>query len=142
MPHPRHPTASPRGFTLLELLVVILIIGLLTGIIAPKFLGHISRSEVTTARAQLDALDKALQGYRIDMGMYPTTSQGLNALVVQPAGEARWRGPYLQGDIPADPWGVAYQYKSPGPQTKEYELMSFGKDRVAGGAGDNADIVK
>lgn len=139
-PHP--PILPPRGFTLLELLVVILIIGLLTGIIAPRFLGHISRSEVTTARAQLDALDKALHGYRIDMGTYPTTSQGLNALVVQPAGEARWRGPYVQGEIPVDPWGVAYQYKSPGPLTKEYELMSLGKDRVAGGAGDNADIVK
>src|SRR5438477_7149999 len=99
-----------RGFTLLELLVVILIIGLLTGIVAPRFLGQISRSETTTARAQLDAIDKALQSYRIDTGRFPNTAQGLKSLVLQPSDESRWRGPYLQGEVPLDPWGTAYQY--------------------------------
>lgn len=134
--------SSARGFTLLELLVVILIIGLLTGIVAPRFLGQVSKSEVTAARAQLDALDKALQGYRMDTGRYPTSAQGLRVLVQQPSDEPRWRGPYLQGEVPADPWGSPYQYRAPGSAGKEFELVSFGKDRAAGGSGDDADIVR
>lgn len=131
------------GFTLLELLVVILIIGLLTGIVAPRFLGQVSRSEVTAARAQLDAIDKALQAYRIDTGRYPTTGQGLKALVTQPADETRWHGPYMQGEIPADPWGNAYQYRSPAAAPgHDFDLSSFGRDGAAGGTGDDADIVK
>ena len=133
---------SAMGFTLLELLVVILIIGLLTGIVGPRLVAQISRSEVTTAKAQVDALAKALQAYRIDSGHYPTTAQGLRALVQQPGGEARWRGPYLEGDVPDDPWGSPYQYRSPGANGREYELVSLGKDRAAGGFGDDADIVK
>lgn len=131
-----------RGFTLLELLVVILIIGLLTGIVGPRLVTQISRSEVTTARAQMDALAKALQAYRIDAGHYPPTAEGLRALVQQPGGEARWRGPYLEGDVPVDPWGSTYQYKSPGANGREYELLSLGKDRAPGGFGDDADITK
>ena len=131
-----------RGFTLLELLVVILIIGLLTGIVAPRFLGQIGRSETTAARAQLDALDKALQAYRVDTGRFPSTSQGLRALVVQPADEARWRGPYMQSEIPADPWGSAYQYRYPGTGGRDYELLSYGRDKAPGGSGDDADIVR
>lgn len=134
--------ANSRGFTLLELLVVILIIGLLTGIVAPRFMGQVSRSEVTTARAQIDALDKALQSYRIDTGRFPTTTQGLKALVAQPAEESRWRGPYLQGEVPVDPWGNAYQYRSPGSNGRDFEVMSLGKDRAPGGSGDDADIVR
>jgi general secretion pathway protein G len=140
-------TLRHRGFTLLELLVVILIIGLLTGIVAPRFLGQIARSENTTARAQLDALDKALQSYRMDTGRFPTYAQGLRALTTQPPGETRWHGPYLQGEVPTDPWGVAYQYRAPGGVgvggvQKEYDLLSYGKDRTPGGAGDDADIVR
>lgn len=131
-----------HGFTLLELLVVILIIGLLTSIVGPRFLGQVSKSELTAARAQLDAFDKALQGFRIDTGHYPSTSQGLQSLVIQPADEARWRGPYLQGDIPLDPWGSPYQYRIPGTSGKDYDLSSYGRDRVAGGAGDDADLVR
>jgi general secretion pathway protein G len=130
------------GFTLMELLVVILIIGLLTAIVAPRFLGQISRSEITAAKAQLDALDKALQAYRIDTGRFPSASQGLQALVTQPAGETRWRGPYLQGDLPPDSWGTPYVYRIPGGNGKEYELISLGRDRAMGGSGDDADIVK
>jgi general secretion pathway protein G len=122
--------------------VVILIIGLLTGIVAPRFMGQVSRSEVTTARAQLDALDKALQSYRIDTGRFPTTAQGLKALVAQPGDESRWRGPYLQGEVPADPWGNAYQYRSPGSNGRDFEVMSLGKDRAPGGSGDDADILR
>jgi general secretion pathway protein G len=131
-----------RGFTLLELLVVILIIGLLTGIVAPRFLGQVSRSETTAAKAQLDAIDKALQAYRIDTGRYPSTPQGLKGLVQAPADESRWRGPYLQGDVPLDPWGTPYQYRAPGHAGRDYELSSFGRDRAAGGTGDDADIVR
>ena len=134
------PHAGARGFTLLELLVVILIIGLLTGIVAPRFLSQISKSEVTTARAQLDAFDKALQAYRIDMGRYPSAGEGLQALVVSPGNEPRWRGPYLKDNIPFDPWGSPYQYRNPSTRGKDYDLLSYGRDRAAGGNGDDADI--
>jgi general secretion pathway protein G len=129
------------GFTLLELLVVILIIGLLTGIVAPRFMSQISRSEVTTARAQMDAFRKALDAFRIDNGRFPTTSEGLEALVTAPAGATRWNGPYLQGAIPADPWGTTYQYQSPGPNGRDYQVMSLGRDRAPGGTGDDADLA-
>lgn len=129
-----------RGFTLLELLVVILIIGLLTGIVAPRFMSQISRSEVTTARAQLDAFRKALEAFRIDNGRYPTTAEGLAALVTAPAGAPHWHGPYLQDNVPLDPWGSAYQYESPGPNSKDYQVMSYGHDRAPGGTGDDADL--
>jgi general secretion pathway protein G len=134
--------ASASGFTLLELLVVILIIGLLTAIVAPRFLGQVSKSEITAARAQLDAFDKALQSYRIDTGRFPTNTLGLKSLTVQPADEPRWRGPYLQGEVPLDPWGSAFIYRTPGVGGKDYDLASLGKDRVVGGSGDDADIAK
>ena len=133
---------AAAGFTLLELLVVILIIGLLTGIVAPRFLGQIGRSEITAARAQLDAFDKALQAYRVDTGRFPSTSQGLRALVTQPGDEPRWRGPYMQSEIPVDPWGTAYQYRNPGSSGKDYDLLSYGHDRAPGGTGDDADITR
>lgn len=131
-----------RGFTLLELLVVILIIGLLVGVVAPRLLGQVSKSEVTTARAQLDALDKALQAYRLDTGRFPSSAQGLRVLTAAPGDEPRWRGPYLQGDVPPDPWGSSYQYRVPGTQGRDYDLFSFGRDRAAGGSGDDADIYR
>ena len=133
---------AERGFTLLELLVVILIIGLLTGIVAPRFLSQISKSEVTTAKAQIDAFDKALQAFRIDVGRYPTSSEGLQVLVAAPANEPRWRGPYLKDNIPLDPWGSPYQYRAPGQQGRDYDLLSYGKDRAPGGSGDDADITR
>jgi general secretion pathway protein G len=129
-----------RGFTLLELLVVILIIGLLTGIVAPRLMGQIERSERTAARAQIDAFDKALQAFRIDMGRYPSSSEGLLALQEAPAGDPRWRGPYLKGGVPRDPWGGDYLYQAPGSNGREFDLLSHGRDRNHGGVGDDADI--
>lgn len=129
-----------RGFTLLELLVVIVIIGLLAGIVAPNLFRQLSTSEVTTARAQMDALVKALDQYRLEVGHYPQTHQGLSALMSQPTGESRWRGPYLRKEVPLDPWGSPYIYQSPGSQGQDFQLYSLGKDRMPGGDGDNADI--
>jgi general secretion pathway protein G len=131
-----------RGFTLIELLVVVLIVGLLVGIVGPRFFGQVSKSEITTARAQLDAFDKALQAYRIDVGRLPSEAEGLRHLVSKPPDEPRWRGPYLQGNIPLDPWGMPYEYRAPGSQGRDFELSSFGPDKRAGGDGDNADIVR
>lgn len=129
------------GFTLLELLVVILIIGLLTGIVGPRFLGQIARSEVTAAKAQIDAFDKALQSYRIDMGRFPTDGEGLGALVVPAANDPRWHGPYLKGSVPLDPWGTPYIYRAQSTRGKDFDLSSLGRDRAAGGSGDDADIT-
>lgn len=133
-------SGSDRGFTLLELLVVIVIIGLLAAFVAPKYFGQIGKSKTQMARAQIEALDKALDQYRLDTGVYPTTAQGLAALLTQPAGEVNWRGPYLKKETPLDPWGNAYVYKSPGNDEREFELVSFGLDAAPGGAGESADV--
>ena len=131
-PH-RHAPASGAGFTLLELLVVMVIIGLLAGFVAPKLFAQVGKSEVKVARAQIESLGKALDQYRIDTGRYPATSQGLAALVQRPADEPRWSGPYLAKAVPADPWGRPYRYRSPG-EHGDYDLWSGGKDDAEGGA--------
>jgi general secretion pathway protein G len=128
------------GFTLLELLVVLVIIGLLAGYVGPKFFAQIGKSEVKTAAAQIDALGKALDQYRLDTGHYPSTEQGLDALWVKPADEARWWGPYLRKAAPKDPWGRVYQYKAPGDHG-DFDLSSMGKDGREGGDGENQDIT-
>ena len=127
------------GFTLLELLVVLVILGLLAGYVAPKYFSQVGKSEVKTARAQIDALEKALDQYRIDTGRYPNVEQGLAALNAKPADEARWDGPYLKKAVPNDPWGKPYQYRNPG-ERGEIDLFSFGRDGQPGGDGDGADI--
>ncbi|MBN8486835.1 MAG: type II secretion system major pseudopilin GspG [Burkholderiales bacterium] len=132
---------APDGFTLLELLVVVLIIGLLTGIVGPRLMGQIGRSEMTAARAQIDAFDKAVQSYRLDMGHFPTTDQGLQALISAPGSDHRWRGPYLKGALPNDPWGMPYSYRMPGSQGRDYDIVSTGRDKLAGGNGDDADLT-
>jgi len=129
-----------RGFTLLELLVVMVIIGLLAGYVAPKFFAHIGRSEVKVARAQIDSLEKALEAYRLDLGAYPSTEQGLAALVQRPANEPRWSGPYLKKGVPADPWGRPYQYRQPG-EHGDFDLLSHGKDGQPGGTDEAQDVV-
>ena len=135
-----HSSRWSPGFTLLELLVVMVIIGLLAGYVAPKYFAQIGKSEVKTARAQIDALEKALDQYRLDVGHYPTSEQGLNALMARPAGEGKWQGPYLKKAVPLDPWGNAYQYKFPG-EHGELDLLSLGKDGQPGGSGEAADIT-
>lgn len=134
------PGAHSAGFTLLELLVVVLIIGLLTGIVGPRLLGQVARSEVTTAKAQIDALDKALTAYRLDLGQFPAADVGLNALVINPSADARWRGPYLKGTVPVDPWGSPFLYRMPGTNGRDVDVISLGRDRAVGGTGDDADL--
>jgi general secretion pathway protein G len=136
----RHAVASSaRGFTLLELLVVIAIIGLLAAYVGPKYFSQIGKSEQGVARAQVEAFSKALDAFRLDMGRYPSTEEGLQALVERPGAAVKWNGPYLQKAVPADPWGRPYQYRAPGAKG-EFELMSYGRDGQAGGAGDAADV--
>jgi general secretion pathway protein G len=140
MPCPRPPAAAARGFTLLELLVVMVIIGLLAGYVGPKLFAQIGKSETKVARAQIDGFQKALDQYRIDVGRYPDTQQGLAALNKRPAGAPHWQGPYLAKDVPNDPWGRPYLYRSPG-EHGEYDLYSDGRDGAPGGDGDNTDVV-
>lgn len=132
--------STHRGFTLLELLVVLVIIGLLAGVVGPRLFKNVGKSEITTARAQIDALGKALDQYRLDVGHYPASQEGLAALMAKPAAEANWDGPYLKKAIPLDPWGQPYQYKFPGERTPDFDLSSFGPDKAAGGDAENADI--
>lgn len=133
-------TTPQRGFTLLELLVVMVIIGLLAAYVGPKFFSQIGKSEVKAARAQIDALEKALDQYRLDVGRYPTTEQGLAALMVRPGTDKKWGGPYLKKAVPDDPWGHPYVYRQPG-EHGEYDLSSLGKDGQPGGSGEAEDIV-
>jgi general secretion pathway protein G len=128
------------GFTLLELLIVVVIIGLLAAYVGPKYFSQLGKSERTIAKAQIDALEKALDTYRLDVGRYPSTEEGLMALVAKPGGGVQWNGPYLKKEVPLDPWGHPYQYRSPGV-TSEVEIRSYGKDGQAGGTGDGADIT-
>ena len=128
-----------RGFTLLELLVVMVIIGLLAAYVGPKYFSQVGKSEIKSASAQIVGLEKALEQYRIDVGRYPSTEQGLAALRARPADTPRWAGPYLSKALPPDPWGQAYQFKAPGTRG-EVDLYSFGRDGKPGGEGADADI--
>ena len=129
-----------HGFTLLELLVVMVIIGLLAGIVAPQYFAQIGKSNAKVARAQIESFGQALDQYRLDVGQYPNSEQGLLALRLAPQQVARWQGPYLKRDVPDDPWGRAYVYKRPG-QHGEYDLVSLGADGQPGGEGEAADVV-
>lgn len=128
-----------QGFTLLELLVVIVIIGLLAAYVGPKYFAQLGKSEVTIAKAQIVALEKALDTLRIDVGRFPTTEEGLAALTVKSAAMSKWNGPYLKKDVPLDPWGQAYIYRSPGNKN-DIDIVSLGKDGQLGGTGEAADI--
>ena len=129
-----------RGFTLLELLVVIVIIGMLASYVGPRYFAQIGKSEVTVAKSQIESLEKALDTYRLDVGHYPRTEDGLASLRVRPAENAeKWNGPYLQKDVPLDPWGHPYQYRNPGVR-HEFDIVSLGKDGQPGGTGEAADI--
>jgi general secretion pathway protein G len=135
----RYIPAPAAGFTLLELLVVVVIIGLLAGFVAPRYFSQVGKSEVNIAKAQIDALEKALDQYRLDTGRYPNAELGLKALVERPATEPKWNGPYLRKGIPLDPWGKPYLYRIPGEKA-DFDILSYGKDGQPGGSGENADI--
>jgi general secretion pathway protein G len=135
----QHARERSQGFTLLELLVVIVIIGLLAAYVGPRYFSQLNKSERGTAKAQIESFGKALDAYRLDTGRYPSTEQGLNALMIKPNDEPKWAGPYLQKAVPMDPWGRAYIYRSPG-QGGEFDLLSMGKDGQLGGEAENADI--
>ncbi len=130
-----------RGFTLLELLVVMVVIGMLAGLVAPRYFAQVGKSQVKVARAQIDSLDKALDQFRLDVGRYPTSDEGLQALVVQPTGELKWGGPYLKKNVPPDPWGRPYAYLQPGSHGGDFDLLSYGKDGRPGGTGEDADLT-
>jgi general secretion pathway protein G len=137
--HQARTNGMPRGFTLLELLVVVVIIGLLSSFVAPRYFSQVGRSEVQVAKAQIDALEKALDQYRLDSRRYPTSEQGLKALVERPVSEPRWNGPYMKRGVPLDPWGRPYYYRASATPL-DYELGSYGRDGRPGGIGEDADL--
>jgi general secretion pathway protein G len=131
-----------RGFTLIEIMVVVIIIGLLAAVIVPQVIDKVDQARITKARSDIQGLETALQMYRLDNSKYPTTDQGLQALMTQPTDPSirHWRvGGYLQR-ISKDPWGAEYQYQAPGTHGKEYDLYTLGADGQPGGDGVNADI--
>ncbi len=129
-----------RGFTLIELMIVIIIIGLLAGLVGPRLFGYLTQAKQKAAKAQIELFGTALDAFRLDVGRYPTTEEGLRALREKPSGQDAWKGPYLPKEIPMDPWGKPYLYKSPG-EHGEYDLLTYGLDGVEGGEGENQDVV-
>jgi len=132
-------SAISKGFTLTELLIVLVIIGLLAALVGPVLYQRINPAKQSAARAQIENFMTALDSYFIDLGKFPTTQQGLAALRNRPDGETRWSGPYLKKELPADPWGNVYVYRAPG-RNGGYEIVSYGADGKEGGEGDNADV--
>jgi len=136
----RRRARDDAGFTLIELMIVMAIIALLAAFVGPRFLGKKEQAEVQAARAQIEMFGTALDAYRLDVGRYPTTEEGLDALIRKPASADRWDGPYLRKElIPTDPWKKPYMYKSPGDHGA-YDILSYGADGVPGGEGNNRDI--
>lgn len=129
-----------RGFTLIEIMIVVIIIGLLAALVAPRLFGKLTVAKQKSAKAQIELFGTALDAFRLDTGRYPTTEEGLKALREKPSGVEKWNGPYLPKEIPDDPWGKPYIYKSPG-EHGEYDLLTYGLDGVEGGEGENQDVV-
>ncbi len=139
------PMGNRRGFTLIEILVVIAVLAMLAALVAPNVFQHVGTAKDATARSQIELLGAGLDAYRLDNGRYPTTEQGLEALQVEPTFEplpSNWRGPYLRKDVPMDPWGAPFIYLSPGEANpRGYDLLSLGADGELGGEGEDADVV-
>lgn len=134
----RRSGAASAGFTLVELLVVLAILTLLAGIVGPRVLGQLGGAKTKTAAVQIADIDKAMELFKLDVGRYPTTEEGLEALAKRPASvTSGWSGPYLKGTLPTDPWGKPYHYQS---VNGAIEILSLGADGAAGGEGENADI--
>jgi general secretion pathway protein G len=129
-----------RGFTLIELLIVMVILGLLAALVAPRMFGKTVSSRQKAAKAQISLFETAIDTYRLDVGRFPTTQQGLDALRTAPSGVDNWDGPYLPKQVPADPWGNPYVYRYPG-EHGDYDIISLGADGAPGGEEANADIV-
>lgn len=139
--HKRVLRARTAGFTLVEMLVVLAIIGLIVGIAAPRIFSQLAGAKVRAAHIQIEALKNALDLYFLDMGRYPSTSEGLGALMVRPSNAAVWNGPYIKGNaVPRDPWNNDYNYRAPGGNGRPYEIVSFGADGHDGGSDNAADI--
>jgi general secretion pathway protein G len=135
----RRHRPGQKGFTLVELLVVMVILGLIAALVGPRLFPKLGKGKQSAAKAQIELLGQALDHFRLDVGRLPTTQEGLNILMVNP-GIEKWDGPYLKKDMPVDPWGKPYQYVSPGAHG-EYDLFSYGRDGAAGGEGEDQDIV-
>ncbi|PID48783.1 MAG: type II secretion system protein GspG [Proteobacteria bacterium] len=133
-------TAKQCGFSLIELMIVLVILGLIAGIVGPKAMSYLGKGKSQSAKVQVENISAALDMYRLEVGNYPTTSEGLKALVSAPGGARNWNGPYLKKGVPLDPWNNEYQYKRPGSNGQPYDLVSFGADGSAGGDGEEADI--
>jgi len=129
-----------QGFTLIELLIVMVILGILAALVGPRMFGKVGKSKQKAAKAQIALFETALDIYRLDVGKYPTTDQGLEALRVKPDGMEKWDGPYLPKDVPMDPWGNRYVYESPG-EHGDCDIISPGADGDSGGEGEDTDIV-
>jgi general secretion pathway protein G len=129
-----------RGFTLIELIVVIVILGLLAGLVVPRLFKHVGQARTATAKAQIAAFQTALGVYKLDTDSFPTNDMGLAALRTAPPGVRNWNGPYLPKDVPLDPWGNPYVYKFPGDHGDEPDIISYGADGRPGGEGEDADV--
>ncbi|MGJ3590149.1 type II secretion system major pseudopilin GspG [Stutzerimonas stutzeri] len=134
------PRSDNRGFTLIELLVVLVILGMLAGLVGPRLFSNVDKSKVKTADTQVKMLRGSLQTYRLDVGSYPSTEQGLAALMHKPSDVSNWQGPYLEDELPKDPWSNAYVYKSPVDNLQGFALYSLGADGKPGGDGLDADV--
>ena len=131
-----------RGFSLLELLVVLLLLGAFAGIFAPKIFGQAEKAKRNAAKLEIDQIGQGLDLYKLEIGRYPTTQEGLQALIAAPSGVSNWSGPYLKRNtVPKDPWNTEYKYVSPGDQNRPYDIVSFGSDQKEGGDGDGKDIT-